>query len=377
MVMNLRWRRYILALLGSMFVCGCGKEGRKEVMVQKSWPVWAVAFSPEGRFLVAGRGYRDSVAFWPEGGEGEVNVWNVKDWKLHSGFSAPFTFWAGAVGFTPDSKTLIAASNNFIRSNPPKAGGIWGGPSAGAPNPWGGHDVFVWKVPEGALSQHFKIDKGKGRGGIESLAIRKDGELLALGRWNTVPVLQTKTGHLMYELKEIIRWVDFSPDGKTLAAASGLPCVRLYDGANGKKLASFDLKSQELSCLHFSPDGKQIAVGVSDGSVRLLAADLSKQIRCLHVAEEKEKVQSLAFAAKANLLAAATIVKVRLFERSSGKQLQEWGKADLRVTSVALSPDGKLLAVGYGGKHDVKGEFRGGFVQVWDTATGQLVKKLD
>jgi WD40 repeat protein len=347
-------------------------------MVDKPWPVWDIAFSPNGLWLAVGRGFRDNETFWPEGGDGEVNIWNVEDWRIQSGFTGPFTFWAGAVAFTPDSKNLIAASDNYIRvKRDPRVGkrDIWGRQIVGAPNPWGGHNVFIWKVPDGTLSEHLKIDKDYGM--VESLAISPDGELLALGRWNTVPVLQIKTGRQIYELKHIARWVDFSSSCETLAATSGLPAVRLFDATNGKELAGFDLKGVEPTCLRFSPDGKQIAVGVSDGSVRLLAADLSKQLRILKVSADKERVQALAYPAKADLLAAATTTNVRLFEASSGKQLHEWGKADLRVSSVALSPDGKLLAVGYGGKHNAKGEFRGGHVNIWDTATGRLVKKLD
>lgn len=376
-IMNIRLCIVSLALIESMTLCGCGRGDKREDMVEESWPVWDVAFSLDGHCIAAGRGYRDNARFWPEGGDGKVNVWDVTDWKLQSGFSASFTYYAGAVAFTPDSKNLIVTANHFIRFDKPKGWGILGGPFAGAPNPWGGHDIFVWNVSEGALIRHLKIDKNKGRGLPSSVAISPDGELLAFGRWNTLPVLRIKTGQEVYELKDIFRWVDFSPNGKILAAASALPIVHRYDAANGKKLDSFDLKCEELTCLRFSPDGKQIAVGASDGYVRLLAADLSKPLRSLEVSDEKEKVEALAYAAKADLLAAATTARVRLFEGSSGKQLQEWGKADLRVSSVALSPDGKFLAVGYCGKHNAKGEFCGGYVNIWDTATGRLVKKLD
>jgi WD40 repeat protein len=120
---------------------------------------------------------------------------------------------------------------------------------------------------------------------------------------------------------------------------------------------------------------------MADGSVLLLKGDLTKQLRSLEVSAEGEKVLALALAyvAKADLLAAAIHSRVRLFEASSGKQLREWGKAELGVSSVALSPDGKLLAVGYGGvyMHGVKGHPRSGYVNIWDTATGRLVKKLD
>ena len=340
-------------------------------VVEKPWPVWDISFSPDGRWLAVGCGYRSQAKLWL-GGKGEVDVWNVEDWKLQSGFSAPFTIWVQALAFTPNSKNLIAASDKYIQSDPKT-----GGPVVGTPDPWDGYAVFVWNVPEGTLSQNLNIDKSQGS--VETLAISPGGEFLALGRGNTIPVLHIKTGRQLYEIKDISRWVDFSPDSKLLAATSGMPSVLLYDAATGKKGVSIELPGKELSltCLRFSPDGKQIAVGVSDGSVRVLAADLSKQLRSLEVSGEKERVLSLAYAAKADLLAAATINNVRLFEASSGKQLHEWGKADLMASSVALSPDGKLLAVGYGGKHNAEGERRGGFVNIWDTKTGRLVKKLD
>ncbi len=139
----------------------------------------------------------------------------------------------------------------------------------------------------------------------------------------------------------------------------------------------YDLVGDRPICVCYSGDGKQIAVGITDGSVRVLSADLTKELRTLQVSSDKEWVWGITSAPKTDLLAAATPSSVRLFETSSGKKLQEWRKADLRVTSVALSPDGKLLAVGYGGKHNTEGEFRGGYVNIWDTATGRLVKKLD
>lgn len=364
-----------LSLTAGLIFCGCQEVGRERKtgmdVVKKPWPVWTVTFSPDGRWLAAGRGYRSQTKFWL-GGRGEVNVWHVEDWKQQDGFSGQFTFWVEAVAFTPDSKNLIAASDKYIQSDPKT-----GGPVVGTPNPWDGNEVFIWAVPDGTLTRRLHIKAGGGS--MRSLAVSPDGKFLAFGRGNTVPVLQIKTGQEIYELKDIIRWVDFSPDGKILAATSGSPSVHLYDAATGKKRVDFDMPGKELSltCLRFSPDGKQIATGVSDGSVHLLAADLTKQLQLLEVSAEKEKVQTIAYAAKADLMAAATTSRVRLFEASSGKQLQEWGKPDLKVQAVALSPDGKFLVVGYGGKHNAKGERRGGFVIIWDTATGRLVKKLD
>lgn len=97
-------------------------------MVEKPWPVWDVAFSPNGRLLAAARGHRGGAPDW--GGEGEVTVWQVQDWKQQAGFQAPFTFRAEGIAFTRDDKSLIAASDNHNR---PKQRSFWAGQL-----------VFVW-----------------------------------------------------------------------------------------------------------------------------------------------------------------------------------------------------------------------------------------
>lgn len=374
-----------LILIAGLSFYGCqerriDKETSMDV-VEKPWPVWAVTFSPHGSFLAAGRGYRSEAGYWM-GGKGEVNLWKVEDWRLKNGFPAPlnpFTTYVQALAFMPDGKHLIAAATQYIQ----KAPSGWG-PFAGAPNPHDGNAIFVGAVPDGYLDMihHFNEPGDKrGAGFVSCLDIHPDGELIGLsGAGSSTVVLNWKTGHIVYEVRGNGRGQDlvFSPDGKTLALALE-SSVQLCDAGTGKELATLEpsFEAHRPTCVRYSGDGKQIAVGISNGSVRLLSADLTKELRTLQISSDKEWVVGIASVPKPDLLAAATPSSVRLFEASTGKQLREWGKADLRISSVALSPDGKLLAVGYCGKHDAKGEFRGGYVNIWDTATGRLVKKLD
>jgi WD40 repeat protein len=60
----------------------------------------------------------------------------------------------------------------------------------------------------------------------------------------------------------------FSPDSKTLAWAEG-PNIILWDVASGKELAAFEGHTADVAGLVFSPDGKLLATGSADKTVKL------------------------------------------------------------------------------------------------------------
>src|SRR5260370_5481869 len=55
--------------------------------------------------------------------------------------------------------------------------------------------------------------------------------------------------------------VAFSPDGKMLASGSSDQTVRLWDPAAGKELAVLKGHKESVRCVAFHPDGKVIASG--------------------------------------------------------------------------------------------------------------------
>jgi hypothetical protein len=102
-----------------------------------------------------------------------------------------------------------------------------------------------------------------------------------------------------------------------------------------------------VQCAAFAPDGKTLAAGSQDGSVRIWELATGKTVQLL--AGHPGYVLSVAFAADGKTLAAGSWLTVRLWELVSGRERGRLDGQQGDVFSLALSPDGQMLVAGNGG----------------------------
>ena len=172
------------------------------------------------------------------------------------------------------------------------------------------------------------------------------------------------TGHTGGRFSGGVNSVAFSPDGRMLASGSDDKTVRLWDPATGEHLRALTGHTEGVNSVAFSPDGRMLATGGYD-PVRLWDPATGEHLRAL--TGHTEGVNSVAFSPDGRLLATGGRDKtVWLWDPATGEHLRALTGHTEGVNSVAFSPDGRLLATGGRDKT----------VRLWDPATGEHLRTL-
>ncbi len=356
--------------------------------------LWNVATGqPVGEPLRGHTGWVDAVAFSPDGKllasaseDGTIRLWDAAS---GAPIGQPLTGHVGAVrdvAFSPDGKLLASAgADQTVR--------LWN-VAEGTPDgqPLTGHTDAVWSVafsPDGKQIASASADKtvrlwdvathkvvGDPFVGhtnwVLSVAFSPDGQRLASGGADNQIILWDVQRHqaIGQPLTGDTNWVRsiaFSPDGAQLVSGSADHTVRLWDLSHlpqATQQAVYQGHIDAVWSVAFSPDGQTIASAGADHQVILwnTGSPFTQQLY-----SQGESAMSIALNSSGDTLASAggnqtDPAKIRLWDMAGHTVRQTLQSPDALITSIAFSPDGKLLASG-----GVDGD-----VRLWNVQTASL-----
>lgn len=185
---------------------------------------------------------------------------------------------------------------------------------------------------------------------------------------NAVDVLQqaVQTTRLLRVLEgheDAVYQTAFSPDDTLLASASADGTAKIWDMATGQVLVSLDHPNL-VEGVDFSPDGSRLVTACDDGIVRVFDVTTGQEVHQLEGHEDA--VYKAVFSPDGQYIASASAdMTARLWDATTYQQIFVLDDYESIVNDVVFTPDSMRLATGSDDG-----------VDVWDVATGELVRHI-
>jgi WD40 repeat protein len=341
-----------------------------------------VGFSPDGKTLVVGRNFRDvSLWDWSTGAErrlvvcrkatiqfgygmGNRSCFSPDGKLLATGapFDQPLSLWdvatgqevkqldcpTGVVEFSPDGKQLATATAQ--------------------PD---GTLLRLWDV--GAGKEVLRMTHPK-ENSVNAAGFSRDGKAVAWVGWEATVLMDARTGRELHRWPGRHRGAVFSPNGRTLATASGVT-VRLTDLATGKERLERAGHDEGPHSLAVSPDGRSVVA--TDYVVRdLYVWDLTtgRAARRIPWGDKQGQVRSVGLLADGATLAVGTFGGVvHFFDAATGREQRSITLPDPEqpkdpyFKAVCFPPDGKEVVT--------LSAWQANQLTRWDAAAGRLLQR--
>jgi len=182
-----------------------------------------------------------------------------------------------------------------------------------------------------------------------------------------------------------VKAVGFSPDGKIVAASGNDGMLKLWDVKTGIELKSLVHKNSaniDMSTYSFvfSRDGKKIYAGNGDGTISEWDVESGKETRAWQA--HPSYAFKLVLSHDYRLLASLTDSVVKLWDTANWKEVRtlsmpNTADAISRVSAIALSDDGNLIAASHIGLNQKQDAYLYVRTIVWEVKTGRQLFTLE
>ena len=336
--------------------------------IETGSPISAVAFSPDGARIAA------ALA------DATVGVWTVDSGEAIHRLSGHESV-VSDVEFSPDGTTLASSSaDTTVR--------LWDAASGAALHTLQAHVDYVIKLS-------FSPDGARLASASSAIGIATSDRTIEN---NTVQIWDVASGEntltIPPEGPGYYRDVEFSPDGRTVAASTWSSAlggnVRIFDAETGEQVQRIYAHRENIPNIEFAPDGSALATAATDASIKIWNIELAVSVASY--VDFGLAIQDIEYTPAGDYMLVAlggehhfpdgsdspANSAAILWDLQNRAQSQAYTGHTDWSWATDISPDGRLIASGSGPlRFPASIADLDATVRVWDAETGEQLHVLE